>query len=61
MEHRTDLENHARHFEMIRGKQSVGSKGKNMEEFGLEEEFHIPKKKEHPSIRERHDSFSEKE
>lgn len=57
MEHRTDLENNKREFEIVRGKQSVGKKDMQLEEFGLEEEFPVPKKKGHPSIRERHDQF----
>ncbi|MFC5543062.1 hypothetical protein ACFPOH_15240 [Ureibacillus suwonensis] len=60
MDHRKDLENDKRHFEFVRGKQSVGNHSTSLEEFGMEEEFHLPKKKEHPSIRERHDQFFEK-
>ncbi|MED3661988.1 hypothetical protein NST62_08465 [Ureibacillus sp. FSL K6-8385] len=59
MDHRMDLENHKTLFNIVKGKDRAGVR--NMEEFGMEEEFHIPKKKENPSIRERHDQFFEKE
>lgn len=61
MDYRMDLENNRRHFDFVRVKQSVGSNGASLEEFGMEEEFHIPKKKENPSIRERHDQFLDNE
>ncbi|NLY80332.1 MAG: hypothetical protein GX072_10735 [Lysinibacillus sp.] len=57
MDHRIDLENNRNHRDFIKGKNSMKKHGTNLEEFGMEEEFNIPKKKDHPSIRERHDQF----
>lgn len=52
-----DLENNRNHRDFVRGKNSVRNHGNNLEEFGMEEEFNIPKKKSNPAIRERHDKL----
>lgn len=61
MDHRIDFENNRKHHDLVRGKNLGRKQGANLEEFGMEEEFNMPKKNDHPSIREKHDQFFESE
>jgi hypothetical protein len=52
MDHRRDVENNRKYQDFVSADNSMRHSA-NLEEFGMEEEFHIPENKRHPSIRER--------
>lgn len=58
MKHRRDIENNRHDHHFVHTENSMRHCA-NLEEFGMEEEFHVPKNKKHPSIRERLERYYE--